>query len=65
MSIWKNKLHLKGRGGSGQVVSVRALLSDDPSSNSAKVYNLNCCLKNEKRPVLLAHLEKGGAFLPS
>ena len=37
---FSNKVKLVGRGG-GQVVSVLALYSDDPSSNPAEVYNFS------------------------
>ena len=63
--IWENM----GRGG-GQVVSVLAFYSDDPSSNPAEVYNFSVKLLlkstkiNKKRPGL-AHLKKMNNHLTS
>ena len=53
---------MRGRGG-GQVLSVLAFYSDDPSSNPTEVYNFSVKLLmkrtkiNKKRPGL-AHLKK-------
>ena len=66
VSIYCNHTHLKidclGRGG-GQVVSVLAFYSDDPSSNPAEVYNFSVKLllkrtKIYKKRPGLAHLKK-------
>ena len=57
-----NNVVSEGRGG-GQVVSVLAFYSDDPSSNPAEVYNFSVKLLlkrtkiNKKRPGL-AHFKK-------
>ena len=39
---WRVKVIFDGRRGGGQVVSVLAFLSDDPSSNPAVVYSFFC-----------------------
>ena len=48
-TVLRNCLKILGRGG-GQVVSVLAFYSDDPSSNPAEVYSLSVilCLKERK-----------------
>ena len=60
VQIKKNKL---GRGG-GQVVSVLAFYSDDPSSNPADAYGFFCAFEfekndNKKRPGLAHFIKKG------
>ena len=48
-----------GRGGGGQVVSVLAFYSDDPSSDPAEACNFFCkiCVIKEKKRPGLAHFK--------
>ena len=48
-----------GRGGGGQVVSVLAFYSDDPSSDPAEACNFFCkiCVRKEKKRPGLAHFK--------
>ena len=43
---------MSGRGGGGQVVSVLAFFSDDPSLNPAEVSNLYCVTNQLKRKTI-------------
>ena len=52
-----------GRNGGGQVVSVLAFYSDDPSVNPAEAYSFFCWIyvckeKNKQNETKLAHLKK-------